>query len=111
MSLPAEGLRYNEGKPRYDLLDPDALEGIARVLEFGARKYAAHNWRNGLKFSDTIRSLLSHAFAILRGETHDKESGLPHIDHLGCNWMFLSWHFKHRPDMNDLWKPKKDEDY
>ena len=89
---PVSGLRFNKGKPPYHLVSPFALEGLAKVLGFGAQKYAARNWEKGFSFEETLRSLLSHAYALQRGERIDPESGLPHIDHLGCNWMFLS-HF------------------
>jgi hypothetical protein len=89
------------------LLDPLALEGIARVLDFGAKKYAAHNWRGGLSYSRLLGATLRHTFAILRGENEDPESGLPHVDHLGCCWMFLSNMMKTRPDMDDRYKEKK----
>lgn len=99
------GIKYDQDKPRMDLLDSDALEGLAKVLTFGAKKYAAHNWRGGLSYSRLLAALLRHTFAILRGEFIDPESGLPHVDHVGCCWMFLSSMMKTRPDMNDLWKP------
>jgi len=100
------GTKYDSGKPRMDLLDPLALEGLAAVLTFGANKYAAHNWRGGLSYSRLFAALLRHTFAILRGERIDAESGLPHIDHVGCCWMFLSNQMKTRPDMDDLYKGK-----
>ena len=99
------GLKYDQEKPRMDLLDAKALEGLATVLTFGANKYAAHNWRNGISNSRLIAALLRHIFAILRGEHIDPESGLPHIDHVGCCWMFLSNNMKTRPDLDDTWKP------
>ena len=99
------GLKYDSEKTRVDLLDPLALEGLGKVLTFGAKKYAAHNWRGGISYSRLLGALLRHSFAILRGEDLDPESGLPHVDHLGCCWMFLSWHMKMRPDMDDRWKP------
>jgi len=98
------GVKHDAGKPPLDLLDPLALEGIAAVLAFGAKKYAAHNWRGGISYSRLIAALMRHLFAIIRGELNDPESGLPHIDHLGCCWMFLSNQMKTRPDMNDLYK-------
>lgn len=100
------GLKYDQDKPRMDLLDAQALEGLAAVLTFGAKKYAAHNWRSGINNSRLVAALLRHTFAILRGEYIDPESGLPHIDHVGCCWMFLSWNFKNKPELNDLWRPK-----
>lgn len=98
-------VKFDTGKPRMDLLDSQAIEGLADVLTFGAQKYAAHNWREGISNSRLIAALLRHTFAILRGEYVDQESGLPHIDHVGCCWMFLSNNMKNRPDLNDLWKP------
>lgn len=101
------GLKYDDNKPRMDLLDPQALEGLASVLTFGARKYAAHNWRNGISNSRLVAAMLRHIFAIMRGEYVDPESGLPHVDHVGCCWMFLSNNMKNREDLNDLWKPSR----
>jgi hypothetical protein len=102
----AKGTKYDGGKPRMELLDPLALEGLAAVLTFGAQKYAAHNWRGGLSYSRLLAALLRHTLSILRGERIDPESGLPHIDHVGCCWMFLSNMMKTRPDMDDLYKEK-----
>ena len=101
------GLKYDDNKPRMDLLDSQALEGLASVLTFGARKYAAHNWRNGISNSRLVAAMLRHIFAIMRGEYVDPESGLPHVDHVGCCWMFLSNNMKNREDLNDLWKPSR----
>lgn len=102
-------LKFDQDKPRMDLLDAQAIEGLAQVLTFGATKYAAHNWRQGISNSRIIAALLRHTFAILRGEYTDPESGLPHIDHVGCCWMFLSSNLKCRPEMDDLWKPVGDD--
>src|SRR5687767_6881139 len=106
MNQEPSGLKYDSGKPRVELLDSLALEGIGRVLAFGANKYAAHNWRGGIAYSRLIGAALRHIFAILKGEDVDPESGLPHVDHLGCCWMFLSNMMKTRPDLDDRWKPE-----
>jgi hypothetical protein len=98
------GTKFDQDKPRMDLIDPLALEGLAAVLTFGAKKYAAHNWRGGLSYSRLIAALIRHLFAIMRGERIDPESGFPHVDHVGCCWMFLSNMMKTRPDMDDLYK-------
>lgn len=99
------GSRFNNGKPRYDLIDAKAMEGLARVLTKGAVKYAAHNWRAGLPYTETIASMLRHIMAIQRGEDVDPETGEMHADHVQCNAMFLSNMMKTRPDMDDRWKP------
>ena len=101
-----EGNKFDEGKPRLDLIDPLAIEGLAKVLTFGAKKYASHNWRGGISYSRLAAALLRHMFAIMRGEYIDKESGLPHIDHVGCCWMFLSHSMKNERlhKFDDLYK-------
>lgn len=99
---PAGGQKFDQTKLPMHLLDPLAIEGLTRVLQFGAIKYAPNNWRKGFAWTRLIGALLRHVFAIMRGELIDPESGLPHIDHVGCCWMFLSNMMKTRPDLNDL---------
>src|SRR5574337_1082385 len=103
----ATGVKFDEEKIPLDLLDPLALEGLAKVLQFGAKKYARENWRGRISYSRVFAALLRHTFAILRGEYLDPESGLPHIDHVGCCWMFASYFMKKRPDLDDLYKEPK----
>lgn len=104
------GLRYNEGKPRWSLVDFKSLEPMVKVLEFGALKYAPDNWKKGLSVKSTIESLLRHTFALLEGEMNDKESKLPHIGHILCNAMFISYLIENNPGCNDLPKQSCDED-
>jgi hypothetical protein len=101
-----QGLKFDQDKPRMDLLDAKALEGLARVLTFGAHKYAAHNWRTGLHYSRVISALLRHLNAVQQGQDIDPESNLPHIDHIGCCWMFLSNYMKGdlATTLDDRWK-------
>lgn len=102
------GRKDDAEKIPLDLLDPLALEGIGRVLQFGAKKYARHNWRGGISWSRLIAACLRHLFAILRGELVDEESGLPHVDHAQCCLMFLSNMMKSRPDLNDLYHERSE---
>ena len=101
------GIKYDQDKVRMDLLDSDALEGLAAVLTFGAKKYAANNWRGGISYSRLLAALLRHTFAILRGEDVDPESGLPHVDHVQCCAMFLSNMMKNRKDLDDRYTAEK----
>lgn len=87
------GAKFDGDKVRFELLwqgCPRVLEGVAAVLTFGAKKYAAHSWQ---KVPDAINrytaAMLRHMNAIAKGETHDPESGLPHVDHIACNALFL----------------------
>jgi hypothetical protein len=101
------GLKYDSEKPRMDLLDANYLEGVAKVLTFGANKYAAHNWRKGINVSRLIAASYRHLGAINRGEDIDSESGLPHVYHLGCCTMFLS-EMLTRTEMDDRYAKQKE---
>lgn len=106
-----KGTKHDQDKLRMDLIDAKAMEGLAAVLTFGANKYAAHNWRNGINYSRILAAMLRHISAIQRGEYIDPESGLPHINHVGCCWMFLSnFMAEQRDDLNDLWKPSANKE-
>lgn len=102
MSEP-KGLRYNEGKPElsYVLEAKHALAGAARVLTYGAVKYFRGNWRNGLKHTGIADCLLRHLAAYLAGEDNDKESGLPHVDHVLVNALFLAEMTRTYPELDD----------
>lgn len=98
-----QALRYNNEKPKlsYIVEFPNALEGVTRVLEFGAKKYARSNWKKGLPFSEVLDSMLRHQVAWLNGEDNDKESGLSHLDHILCNALFLSELSRIQTDFDD----------
>jgi hypothetical protein len=96
-----EGLRYNEGKTRYDLLPPFAVDQCARVFTFGATKYAERNWEKGMKWSNVLASLKRHIAAIERGEDYDSETGLLHAAHAMCNTAFLTEYYKIYPQGDD----------
>jgi len=98
------GIKHDAEKPPMYLLDPDYLDGVARVLGFGAAKYSAHNWRLGMPYSRLISAAYRHLGAINRGEDTDPETGLSHAYHLGCCSMFLASMMNTRPDMDDRWK-------
>lgn len=102
----AKGIKYDQEKPRMDLLDSSWLEGVAEVLTFGARKYAAHNWRGGIELSRCIAALLRHVSAFNAGEDVDPETGKSHLYHASCCLMFASWMLNNRPDLDDRYKGK-----
>jgi hypothetical protein len=96
-----QGDRFNTGKPKWSLVDFDALEPMVRVLEFGAQKYSSHNWKKGLKVTEVLESLQRHINGMLRGEDNDPESGLPHTGHIQCNAMFLGYMMMYLKDSMD----------
>lgn len=102
------GKRHDDGKPQMALLSPVAMEEIAKVLTFGAKKYGDNNWRGGFAWTRVAHCLLRHIFAWLRGEDKDAESGLSHLAHAGCNIMFLLEFEYYKVGKDDRWKYSKD---
>lgn len=98
-----EPQKFDTEKVRVELLPPDALEEIARVLTFGAVKYAAGNWAtgSGFKWTRLYGAMLRHVFAWARGEDLDPESGISHLAHAGCMLLFLLSHVLRRHGTDD----------
>jgi hypothetical protein len=83
------GKKNDGGKPPLALLSGVALIEVAKVLEFGSRKYTAWNWKGGFKWSRLGSAALRHVFSWLSGEDKDSETGLSHLAHAMCCLMFL----------------------
>lgn len=94
-------LRYNLGKPQWNLVDWDALIPMIRVLMYGATKYSPNNWKKGLTYTSTMDSLMRHITAFSKGEDIDPESGEPHVGHILCNAMFLSYYYQFMKEFDD----------
>lgn len=103
------GQRKDDGKLRYDLINPLALEGMVKVLTKGAIKYEEHNWENGMLWGKVIGSLNRHLAAIMKGEDYDhypetcsdcasgtcnNHMGELHVDLLQCNAHFLAAYYR-----------------
>lgn len=95
------GIKYDKNKSRVDLIPLSVLENLGYILEMGAEKYGENNWQDLQDFWKRYKAaLLRHLIAIDKGELLDEESGLPHIDHVLCNAMFLSWGYHHGKGIN-----------
>ena len=83
-------VKYDAGKLPWHLLPIDAMQGVIRVLGFGATKYAPRNWESGLAYSRVYASLMRHITAWWQGERYDPDSGMPHLWHVATNALFLA---------------------
>lgn len=86
-------LRFNSGKPAYSALPLDLLEGPARVMAKGRKKYAKGNYRKGYStVEEPLDSLMRHQAGFQKAVEADDiqgalgylfdESGELHIDHI-----------------------------
>jgi len=83
------GAKLDQGKLRMDLVlggFPNALQEVAKVGTFGAKKYTDDGWKqvdNGEgRYTD---AMLRHYFAEKTGELLDPESEILHAAHLAWN--------------------------
>ncbi len=90
-SDPSLGRKFDDEKPRWDLLPWRALGDVSAVLTYGARKYASDNWRYVEGWRWRYHSAaLRHIAAWALGERLDPESRLPHLAHALCCLLFLA---------------------
>jgi hypothetical protein len=67
---------------RFDLLDPEVMFRLAKVLAYGAQRYAAWNWKKTTQ-EENLNHAMQHIMAHLAGDTQDD-----HLDHALCRLMF-----------------------
>ena len=82
--------KFDSGKPKLSLVPCEIIRAIAKVREFGVKKYKdPDNWKQveAERYRDAMyRHLLLY---IEDPSGIDEESGLPHLWHLACNVAFL----------------------
>lgn len=101
------GRKDDKEKTRLELISSEALLQLGQVLTFGARKYDAHNWRQGIAWSRIVGAILRHISAFNAGEDKDPETGLSHIAHAMCECMFLLEYEQTHRELDDRYKGAK----
>jgi hypothetical protein len=84
-----QAIKFDQGKPRFDLIPPDAMTEIAKVFTMGADKYEARNWEKGTNWGRSNAAMLRHIMAWMACEDNDPESGLNHMAHVAWGAMCL----------------------
>ena len=86
------GKKDDQGKLPWHLIPFEVVEKVVEILQFGAEKYGANNWKELPDFNDRYFSAcLRHLVAWKKGEKIDPESGNHHLAHALCNLVFLLW--------------------
>lgn len=102
-----KAIKYDGGKPKMALVPPRAIESVARVMTFGAMKYAAENYLAG---DMTYRQLLSacgrHINTFLQNEDTDAESLQSHLANGACCLLMLLEGILTGTMIDDRWKPR-----
>lgn len=96
-----EGVKFDQDKPRPELIAPELIESLSLVLTYGAKKYADRNWEKGMNWSRPFGALMRHMWAWWRGEDKDPETGFSHLAHAACCLMFLITYETRKPTFDD----------
>ena len=89
----SEFIKHDDGKLMMSLMEPDFIEGIAKILTLGATKYGVENWKT-LPADEKRRykdALLRHTNEYMKGNILDPETHESHLLHCACNLMFLHY--------------------
>jgi hypothetical protein len=86
---PHTGGQKGQKPERFELLPWDALEEVARVYDYGARKYNDDNWLLGYPWRWSLGALARHTARMMVGEDRDPESSLLHAAHAAFHCLTL----------------------
>lgn len=90
--LDKQEAKADSGKPKLSLVPRKIIFDVARIREYGNRKYpegGKDNWKN-VSIERYRDACFRHFMAYLDDpEGVDEESGLPHLWHMACNVAFL----------------------
>lgn len=77
--------RYGDAKPPLHLVPAPLAIFVSKVMQLGAKKYGAFNWRKKkVKASVYVGAAQRHLAAYFDGEDVDPESGQPHPAHVAA---------------------------
>lgn len=107
MSSKPTGSKLDGGKEPITLVPAEAILGMAKAMQYGAKKYGSHNFKGGIAHSRLVDACFRHLLALVRGEDTDIESGLPHTYHAAASIGMLIWMQENRADLDDRWQAPK----
>lgn len=83
-------MKFDNGKPKLTLVPTQIITDIARVREYGVKKYKdPENWKR-VEIERYRDAAFRHLIAYVNDPYGvDDESELPHLSHLACNVAFL----------------------
>ena len=85
-----QNIKADAGKPQLHLVPTEIINCIARVREFGNKKYKDSNSWKRVEKERYIDAMFRHLLKYVNDNNSvDEESGLPHLWHLACNVAFL----------------------
>ncbi len=87
----SEPKKHDMGKTDMNYIPSLAMEEVAQVMSFGAKKYGDYNWAEGtgIQWSRYFNACLRHLWEYWRGKDFDDETGKSHLAHAGACILIL----------------------
>jgi hypothetical protein len=98
MSQLKEGTKFDEDKPRFDLIPALPMIELARLYAIGAKKYDDRNWEKGISWGRIFRAMVGHAWTWWAGERFDKKDGQHHLSSVAWCALTLMEYERTRPE-------------
>ena len=109
MTTKLDDPKFDGGKNRLDLIDPEFIVGTGLALTYGVGKYEEYSWQRVEGGTNRYYgAFMRHIIAWRGGESHDEESGLHHLQLAAANLMFVSWFDRKGGEIYDKEKLKRE---
>lgn len=99
-----KGLKYDSNKPPLAYIPIAALWAEGEAFAYGAKKYDAWNYKNGIAVTRTLSAAMRHIGQFLEGEDNDKESGAHHLGSARANLAMALHTLANHPNLDDRFK-------
>lgn len=97
-----KALKYDEGKLDLTLVPIEAMEGIARAMTFGMKKYGRGNYRlSSMEWLRLAAAASRHIWKWMYVTEYDEESGLSHLDHAQACLAMLAFQRINHPEADN----------
>lgn len=98
---PKKFLKFDSEKNRLDLIPPELINEVGKILTIGSKKYNDRNWEQGSDWSIYYGAAQRHLWAWFGGEDLDTETGESHLSHALCCITFLLTYTKRNVGKDD----------
>lgn len=103
------GTKHDQDKPALAYIPKAALYAEGQAFAYGAKKYDAWNYKNGIAVTRTLGAAVRHIVQFLDGEDKDAESGTHHLGCARANLAMALDTLENHPKFDDRFKGGKDE--
>lgn len=106
----SKGVKFDSGKPDYTHVPIEAMQAMGEALTYGAKKYSADNYREGLAVRRQIAAAMRHLWQFLDEGDIDQESGCLHLGSAMASIAMACYTVKNKPDFDDRYHKKQERE-